>query len=371
MDNSSWNSFGPGSFVAAPWNTCCQAPVFSELRFEGQGNLAFFVRTANDGSPLGRNASGPWSSWKKLNVEGITARIPSDHQDRQWIQIRCEMSDGAKLSQFSIHRQMILPDHPRLILTPQRVAETRQRIESDAETKRIYENFIVNFKRRVSFDAIRNNTNAFTYAAGDATKAFSSDKVSLFTRQFLHIRPGYIVIFDRVKSTDPAMEKCWLLHTIDEPTIDGRIARVSHKQGSLFCQTLLPIHSQTTKIGGPGKEFYVDGQNHPIEKQRGHFEPGAWRIEVQPTEANTVDCFLHFIHVADAEQQRAPQAALIDRADQYGLRVKLNDRELGVTFHKSGPVGGHIQINRSEVNPKTDQPLTTLVVPQRFDTEEI
>ncbi|MEZ6082206.1 MAG: hypothetical protein R3C56_42985, partial [Pirellulaceae bacterium] len=121
---------------------------------------------------------------------------------------------------------MILPDHPRLILTPQRVAETRQRIESDAETKRIYENFIVNFKRRVSFDAIRNNTNAFTYAAGDATKAFSSDKVSLFTRQFLHIRPGYIVIFDRVKSTDPAMEKCWLLHTIDEPTIDGRIARV-------------------------------------------------------------------------------------------------------------------------------------------------
>ncbi|MEZ6076623.1 MAG: hypothetical protein R3C56_13470 [Pirellulaceae bacterium] len=61
-------------------------------------------------------------------------------------------------------------------------------------------------------------------------------------------------------------------------------------------------------IGGPGKEFYVDGQNHPIEKQR-DTEPGAWRIEVQPTEANTVDCFLHFIHVADAEQQRAPQVA--------------------------------------------------------------
>ena len=119
---------GPGSFVATPWNTCCQAPVFRELRFEGQGELTFFVRTAHDGSSPGRHVSGPWSSWEKLNFEGRIARIPSDHQERQWIQVRCEMSQGAKLNQFSIHKQMILPDHPRLILTPQRVAEDRKSV---------------------------------------------------------------------------------------------------------------------------------------------------------------------------------------------------------------------------------------------------
>jgi len=125
----------------------------------------------------------------------------------------------------------------------------------------------------------------FTYAAGDATKAYSSDKVSLFTRQFLHVRPGCIVIFDRVTSTDAALEKRWLLHTIDEPTIDQHLATVTHQQGRLFCQTLLPIQSRTAKVGGS--------------------------------------------------------------------------------------VGAHIQLHSGDGKIKLDQPLTTLVVPQRFDIEEI
>jgi hypothetical protein len=47
----------------------------------------------------------------------------------------------------------------------------------------------------------------YTYAVGDAAKAYDKGKVTEFTRQFLHLQPNTIVIFDRVTAGDASYEK--------------------------------------------------------------------------------------------------------------------------------------------------------------------
>jgi len=56
-------------------------------------------------------------------------------------------------------------------------------------------------------------TDLYTYAVGDATESYNPAKLESFTRQFLHIKPGLVIIFDRVKSKKPEFEKRWVLHT--------------------------------------------------------------------------------------------------------------------------------------------------------------
>lgn len=57
---------GPGSFLAAPWNTCLESPDYSHLEWKGRGKITFQIRSAPDGSPKDRNQPGSWSEWLPL-----------------------------------------------------------------------------------------------------------------------------------------------------------------------------------------------------------------------------------------------------------------------------------------------------------------
>lgn len=62
----------------------------------------------------------------------------------------------------------------------------------------------------------------YTYAVGDATQSYNPAKLKRFTRQFLYIKPGLILICDRMDSTRPELEKRWVLHTRGKPrAIEG------------------------------------------------------------------------------------------------------------------------------------------------------
>ena len=52
---------GAGTLVAAPWNTCVEAPEYTSVEWKGRGKLSFLVRGAPDGVPSGRNSPGAWS----------------------------------------------------------------------------------------------------------------------------------------------------------------------------------------------------------------------------------------------------------------------------------------------------------------------
>jgi len=136
----------------------------------------------------------------------------------------------------------------------------------------------------------------YDYTLGDATRAYNSPdvtesygttnapKISLFTRQFVYLRPQaaggneFFVVFDRVNSTNANFPKRWLLHSAYEPKLNGTEQPVTcgshaegHSQstnsdlvtitntagtnsGRLFSKTLLPELGKfkINKIGGQG-----------------------------------------------------------------------------------------------------------------------
>ena len=59
------------------------------------------------------------------------------------------------------------------------------------------------FSRQAGEIIAYETTPEFAYAAGDARLSYSPDYVKGFTRQFLYVRPGAVVVFDRVSAVRP------------------------------------------------------------------------------------------------------------------------------------------------------------------------
>ncbi len=80
----------------------------------------------------------------------------------------------------------------------------------------------------------------YTYVAGDATPCYLPEKCALALRQYVFVMPNHFVICDRVVSTDAGYKKSWLLHTQNEPVVNGGMFTAGHEDGRLFCTTLYP-----------------------------------------------------------------------------------------------------------------------------------
>jgi hypothetical protein len=118
-------------------------------------------------------------------------------------------------------------------------------------------------------------TDTYSYVFGDATMAYNNPafayegnkpKLDLFTRQLVFLDKKYILIYDRVNSLNPAFDKRWLLHSIEEPITGtqelevkdplhdvtygaGRI-RIDNGDGGLYIQTLFANEFMLRKVGG-------------------------------------------------------------------------------------------------------------------------
>ena len=175
------------------------------------------------------------------------------------------------------------------------------------------------------------NTPDYTAVSGDATKAYDPVRVRLAQRDLIYLRATgrphpMVVVFDRVTSAQPQFEKHFLLHTVNEPTVHDRLMVTENHGGRLSCLTLLPLDARLTLVGGPGKEAWVDGANHPWvlrPRPQPGLEPGAWRLEVSPGTARVTDYFLHILFVDDAGAPAvaAQDAQLTQSDDQVNVRV--------------------------------------------------
>jgi hypothetical protein len=195
----------------------------------------------------------------------------------------------------------------------------------------------------------------FTYAVGDATKSYSSAKLRLFRRHFLFLPPDLFVIFDQVEATAPsaprgrlgagapAFRKAWLLHCVDEPSVNGIIVTITNGPGRLTCRTVLPEHPVITKVGGPGKECWVDGRNWPPVEKEWARDAGSWRVEVSPSQPATEDIFLHVLET-DGDEIASPDAVSLTRESGHvGVLIRAQGREYQVTFSTSAP-SAHLRI---------------------------
>jgi len=198
----------------------------------------------------------------------------------------------------------------------------------------------------------------YSYIAGDITKAYTASKVEKVTRDMVAVntgdpvRPCTVIIFDRVISTDASFKKTWLLHCIQEPEIDGATSLVirngKHYQrdvrygGKLSVETLLPEGVFVSKVGGPGREFWVENaqRNYPTTKG-GAAEAGSWRIEVSPKTPNRHDVFLHVLTVMDAKASVERNARLLSQTNLVGASL----RDIAVFFSRDGQLLETAEVN--------------------------
>jgi heparin/heparan-sulfate lyase len=184
---------------------------------------------------------------------------------------------------------------------------------------------------------------AYTYLKGDLTRAYS-DKVRQVQRSFVFLNlsgqpvRAVLVVFDRVVSANPQFKKYWLLHSVDQPRIEGSRITLAPTQrgwtGKLVGQVLLPDRAEITAVGGPGKEFWVFGENFPNHPRRGNpedYEIGQWRVEVSPSQPAEADLFLNAIQVMDRDT--LPSA--VHRIEDGGL-VGLVVAGTTILFQREG-----------------------------------
>lgn len=221
---------------------------------------------------------------------------------------------------------------------------------------------------------------SYVYARGNATNAYQPSKMERFTREVAYT-PGnnVLVVFDRVRTTDPGLKKVWLLHGVGKPSVvaadkgkDAGHGGTGYSNASTFTyedgggrlrvHTLLPREREVIARGGPGWEFWTpgdefggawgSGKNWPLDPPEGgplptdpylrkmwktfwgdDFEkllksntravvPAAWRVEVSPAKPAKEDYFLNVLEIGDKGDARAPAVELVDGSNLIGALVE-------------------------------------------------
>jgi hypothetical protein len=253
----------------------------------------------------------------------------------------------------------------------------RYGLPADAENK---------YSRQSGTIVAYETTPKFCYAAGDARCSYSPDLVRTFTRQFLYVRPGIIVIFDRVESARPEDPKRWYLHTMEQPLcIDGglrpdtsvhpeghflaagRTLRASRGGSVLFSRTILPEKAVVRVLGGQGHRFEVNGEDYDMNdlwwqkvgtrEYQDRIGLGGWRVEVEPEAKQAEDFFLHVLWTTD---DPAPEMFPVERTGPAGVLFTADGMTVEATFAPAGPVGGRLKLTRGG-SVLVDRPLADRV----------
>ena len=248
----------------------------------------------------------------------------------------------------------------------------------------------------------------YHYALGDATHAYSREKLKRFTRELMYFPThNLLVVFDRVVSTNPTFRKVWLLHSVNQPSVDGddgkgtaetrefadaKGFRIREGQGELLVHALLPRSRTVTRRGGPGNEFWCPGNDQggawgtgtdwslePVEggplpsdpklvhmwktfwgedfshiaaSNRKNVVPGAWRIEVSPSNEAEEHLFLHVLEIGDVGTTGKAHVNLLEGTNFAGAAC---DRGPGMLFatSDSAPESGEVSVGDISVQSLT------------------
>lgn len=182
----------------------------------------------------------------------------------------------------------------------------------------------------------------YMYVAGDCTRAYSPKKLEHFTRQVLFLRPGTFIVFDRVRSSNAAFKKTFLLQAMKVPTRNGEHLVVTNGKGRLFIQTLLPTQPQVALASG-SRLYTYGGKDYPPQNDTG--PAPECRIEISPSRQSETDYFLHVLTATDGSVASVEKA--IARAEGQNVIVAIGETEL--TF-MTAELAGSIRTPRFEAN---------------------
>jgi heparin/heparan-sulfate lyase len=204
----------------------------------------------------------------------------------------------------------------------------------------------------------------YSYLKGDITQAYSS-KVKDVKRSFVFLNlkdnkiPAALIVFDKVVASDPDFKKYWLLHSIEEPEVDGNqitIKRTKNNDTGMLVNTALLPKKDNIKIntiGGEGKEFWVFDTNYPNtprpKDDQVTNESGAWRVEILPENPAAEDYYLNVMQVTDNKQKSTHEvrsiatdkvvgAQVANRVVTFSKNAEIIDRPFNLTIDGSGEI---------------------------------
>jgi hypothetical protein len=180
----------------------------------------------------------------------------------------------------------------------------------------------------------------FAYIKGDLTNAYSKGTLKV-ERAMLAIRTGHaaypaiFIVADHVQTSTREREQRFLLHSVMEPTVNGRTITVTNEQpaykaderprggrfsghyaGKLVVQNLLPGHAKIRSIKG----FTVNGISFPASKKGSNGEEGWGRVEIYAAGQESTD-FLNVMTVMDAKTPAGPPVKKIQAGHFAGAQV--------------------------------------------------
>nr|MCU0247949.1 heparinase II/III-family protein [Bryobacter sp.] len=218
--------------------------------------------------------------------------------------------DGNYYKRTIAHNAVLVYDPAEQFVEGRRVNDGGQRWPANAREQRTIEDILQNGFRtgRVTGrgcgpDARRPE---YSYLEGDLKEAYSG-KVSSYQRAFAFLRtgeagrPAVVAVLDRIKAARPEFRKTWLLHAQTEPRNKGNRIVAAHPEAVLVADIVFPEAGacELTAVGGPGKEYVVNGRNYPVQlkNDRRPREENPWRVEV--TAGANEDLFLAAFQVLD------------------------------------------------------------------------
>lgn len=200
----------------------------------------------------------------------------------------------------------------------------------------------------------------YSYLKGELSEAYGKSRTENYTRSmaFLNFKddehPAAMIVYDNINTPNASAEKRWLLHSVNEPVVEDNkyTSQVTERgyNGKLVTTTLLPKKRflEVEKIGGPGREFEVDGENKAIlptsPTNVSSLEAGKWRLEISTNAPANQTRFLNVMQVMDAVDGPKPLKADYSETNDYaGARIHdrvvffakgfdLIDQEATITF---------------------------------------
>ena len=150
----------------------------------------------------------------------------------------------------------------------------------------------------------------YAYIAGNIAPAYDSSIANEVTRRMLTVYdtgsdqvPMFFFVFDNINAKNSSFKKTFLLHTVTEPTIDGKTVTVLNGDGKLVLQNVIGNNVTITKRGGDGQNYLVNrngANNYEQLNSPNTKDDGYWgRVEISPATGNAVDQLLNVMYVCD------------------------------------------------------------------------
>jgi len=214
-------------------------------------------------------------------------------------------------------------------------------------------------------------TDEYTYVVGDATDAYYGGEIgnkdrgdphllTMFQRELVHIQPDFVVVFDRITPVSASSEIKYLIHSHDQPTVQGDLITSTEGGGKMFHKTLLPQNFTMSVVG----------ENYGRNGAR-----SSYRVEIKPQTPTANHINLNVVYVGPSSASAMPTSELFstDTDNMVGTKLDVGGTDVILLFTKdpagAAPQGSVIyEIGRAT---QTEHYLMDLKVATRYSVETV